>query len=180
VGDLTFTEKVCRSLKKMFRADEYVKVSVSSDGVEISGSREVFRFGITSLTYEVPEFDVVEGEYGYVLRKPKVLASYRVDITELSKMAVGELITFEGGDTLQVTTEVDGGLYRKLIKVLECRVKPKDNVVQTFNSDDIVTIAELVGEHAWMLFTDGPLQITYTDKINKISGLYAVMPRSVT
>ena len=180
LGTIVLTEKLVKSIKKMFKADDYVKLSVDKDDIVIEGSSEKFTFKNMVPTTEVPEFGLVQTDYGLVLKKPKIVGAFKVDFSELHGIADEDTITLKVSDRkLIVSTGIEGGKYEKALKLFDVREASQD-ITQTFNGDELAEVVELIGGVGWIVMTEDPLIITAEVTILPANVMFALAPRVVT
>lgn len=158
VGEIKLTKEQVKMLKKMFKVDEYVDFKVDENKLRFSGKEETLELEQTDEKVTTFTPDIVTRSYGTVLAKPKVIRAYFVDLSYLSDIGYEKVLKFEFGDKLHVVVSSPTFKYTKAIPYF--RTEGTESGSATLISDIVETIAG-IKDRAWLIFTEGPVEIYY-------------------
>jgi len=161
IGDILINADIIKRLNKFFKTDDSIELTVASDTLKAIGSIETFEADLPS--EEVPELktETKETDYGVVLGKPQILAAFYLDMNEV-KSDYGErrtLIFNQNGLSMKIQEDVFR--YDKRIRVMKKNVSQDGQVI--VNADVLNEVCGLCKGPAWIIFTEGPIQICYKE-----------------
>ena len=179
IGEIVFTSSIVKQLKKMFKGDEAVKLTVDNGNLIIEGASERFTIGKLILDKELPSIDFTQTDYGLLLSKPKLFGIYKIDITHLANLVYEDLVTFKfTKDGVTVATNVAGGRYEVKLRTHEIRQAPPSDYVQVFDGDYIETLAKVLDlDTVWLGVTEGPLHVWAKDLRYPYTATFVIAPR---
>lgn len=161
IGPVLINSEITKRFSKFFKTDELIDISLASATLKATGSIETFEADLPVEEVPALETELKETENGTILGKPKVLASFYLDMNEI-KSDYGEqrkLIFNSNG--LFMNIEEDVFRYNKSIRVMKKALSQDGKVIA--NASILNTICNLCKGPAWLIFTEGPMQICYKE-----------------
>jgi hypothetical protein len=179
MGEIVFPSRVAKQLKKMFKSDETVRLTVDENNLVIEGTIERFTVGKQILERQIPSIEFAQTEYGLLLAKPKVLGVYNIDLTQLVNLAYEDTVTFRFTQSgIVVATSIADGKYEVKLRTHAVKQAPPSTQIQVFNGEYIETLAKVLDiETAWLVVTEGPLHILVKDPRYPYTATFALAPR---
>lgn len=179
IGEIVFPSTITKQLKKMFKSDETVRLTVDENNLVIEGAIERFTIGKQIVERQIPSIEFTQTEYGLLLAKPKVLGVYNIDLTQLVNLAYEDTVTFRfAQDGVVIATSVAGGKYEVKLRSHAVKQAPPSTHIQVFDGEYIETLAKVLDlETAWLVATEGPLHILVRDPRYPYIATFALAPR---
>jgi hypothetical protein len=175
IGSVTLMGSQLKAIKEMFKADEYVEVKSEGESFIILGRDETYRLSKLSEKVNSLETQLLTKPYGVILQKPKFHKAFNLDISVMDVKYEDVIMLEYSGDKLIVHTQISGAPYSKTItpSKMEGNIDGKVTVEGDLLSDIVMLLKDI----AWLVFTDGPLHVCYTNEIIPISITYMIAPR---
>ena len=178
IGRVVISNSIVKRLKKMFRADEYVDMSVESDQLVFKGASEYFTTKMPTFDRESLQIETV-GEELWVKKIP-INGIYQVDLSEIADVVSGDTVSFKfTKDNVYLIISEETSRYEKVIKPIAIKMPVEREFTNTYDSKLMKTLADLVTVVTVAVTEGGPIQISYVDKVINYAITYALSPRVV-
>jgi hypothetical protein len=180
IGDVVLDMSLIKRIKNMFKVDDYINLSKKDDKLILEGSRETYTIPLISqIPNVIPDSAYEPSQYGFILKKPKILKSFKIDITELD-VEYDEIITFNyGTNELILKSNIGTTTYTKKLKTIEVKsiADSLNKNESIFNGDLLMKFVDLIKDTAWLIITEEPLYIIYHSDMIPIDITYIVAER---
>jgi len=183
IGEVTLDSKTIKKLKKMFKADDYIEIRKSGNEIIFEGAKEQFVVPMTVSVLKPVDTSVIEQTpYGIVLKKPKPLRAVKIDITELDIEYEDVIVIDYSENILKVESTVAGSKYVKkiapasIVDLGDYHSKPK----VMLDGETLESIVDALKDVVWIVFTEGPVSISYSSNTLALELTYIVSERVVT
>jgi hypothetical protein len=181
IGEVPLELEYVKRIKNMFKIDDYIDFDVSEGKVNLKGSRETYSLPLTTLEINTISSDSFQQtEYGFIIKKSKIHKAMKVDLTELD-VDYDEVITLDYSfDDLVVEVPIGDTLYTKTIPSKSKEFQKVENAKVSFDGKLLSSMVEMIKDSAWLVFTDGPLHILYSNETIPITVTYILAQRVTT
>ena len=178
VGRVVINNGIVKRLKKMFRGDEYVEMTVENDQLVFKGASEYFTVKMPTFDRELPQIETV-GEELWVKKIP-INGIYQVDLSEIADVVSGDVVSFRfTKDNVYLVISEETSKYEKVIKPTAVKMPVEKEFTNTYDASLVKTLANLVTVVTLAVTEGGPIQISYVDKVINYAITYALSPRAV-
>jgi hypothetical protein len=181
IGKVVMSERFHKVMSRLFKADDFVELTIDEKEVVLKGSTETYTMGREVLEREVPEVELQTTEFGVTLKKVPIDGVYEVELMEIASVPIKDVVTVKvKGDLLAIITSIEEGRYEKRLRVTNVK-KKMEEFCQTYDGELLKKIADVVEVPVNLVLSkEGPLQVVVPVPTLQATVTYAIAPRVVT
>lgn len=175
IGRIMVSYEQYKMLDKAFKGDEFVTIELQNNELVFSGKTESLNLHlIEDEINRANDISIERKPYGLVLAKAPVKMAYYVDLSDLHKIT-SDTIRFDyNSNSLRAIIDAPAYRYAKSIPYTRSDGDSQGSVTLYASTLNKIT---RIKDKAWLIFTDGPVEIYYECDDYKV--LFALAPVEV-
>jgi hypothetical protein len=164
-------------LARSFKNDTAINVSFTENEIIVEGAREKLRQLLSVMDTEPKKsVEIKRTEMGFLPSTLKAKSAYLIDVAELGSVLDSDEVRFEynnEGITATVKSTDETTEYNK--KIVPIRTEGNESGKAIISSDLLSRVLDTLAGQVWLIFTEEPVVVSYTDGEKVLSYVLATM-----